>query len=167
MKRLGVNIDHVATLREARGTAYPSPLKAAEMALQAGADGITVHLREDRRHIQDEDVVALVKRDLRLNLEMALTDEMITLASQWRPSACCLVPEKRQELTTEGGLQVAGAVDRIKPACVQLTQAGIEVSLFIDPNVEQSKPPHACAVPVIELHTGAYAERQVLGKTSY
>jgi len=156
---LGVNIDHVATLRQARGTAYPEPLQAALVAEQAGADGITAHLREDRRHIQDRDI-QLLKSMLhtRLNLEMAVTDEMIDIACQTRPFACCLVPEKRQELTTEGGLDVAGDLNRMKAACSQLNNAEIEVSFFIDPEVDQIDAAFEAGAPVIELHTGRYAD---------
>ena len=156
---LGVNIDHVATLREARGTAYPEPVQAALMAEQAGADGITVHLREDRRHIRDRDVELLQQTILtRLNLEMAATEEMVGIATRLRPAHCCLVPEKREELTTEGGLDVAGQADEIRRACEQLGEAGIQVSLFIDADPEQIQAARACGAPAIELHTGAYAD---------
>lgn len=156
---LGVNIDHVATLRQARGTRYPEPLQAALIAEQAGADGITAHLREDRRHIQDRDI-QLLKQLLhtRLNLEMAVTDEMIGIAKQTRPHACCLVPEKRAELTTEGGLDVAGSLGRIRDACAELSGADIEVSLFIDPDERQIDAALAAGAPVVELHTGSYAD---------
>ncbi len=156
---LGVNIDHVATLRQARGTTYPEPIQAALIAEQAGADGITAHLREDRRHIQDRDIVLL--KDMihsRLNLEMAVTDEMIGIAQQVKPFACCLVPEKREELTTEGGLDVTSQAERMKKACSDLAEAGIEVSLFIDPEEKQIDAAVAAGAPVIELHTGAYAD---------
>lgn len=156
---LGVNIDHVATLRQARGTRYPEPLQAALAAEQAGADGITAHLREDRRHIQDRDIFLL--KDLlhtRLNLEMAVTDEMLAIATRVKPHACCLVPEKREELTTEGGLDVAGNLPRMVSVCRQLADAGIEVSLFIDPDFRQIDAAIAAGAPVVELHTGAYAE---------
>lgn len=155
---LGVNIDHVATLRQARGTRYPEPLQAALVAEQAGADGITAHLREDRRHIQDHDI-QLLKQLLhtRLNLEMAVTDEMIAIAKQTRPHACCLVPEKRAELTTEGGLDVAASLGRIREACSELSSVGIEVSLFIDPDERQIDAALAAGAPVVELHTGSYA----------
>jgi len=156
---LGVNIDHVATLRQARGTRYPEPLQAALTAEQAGADGITAHLREDRRHIQDRDIFLL--KDMlhtRLNLEMAVTDEMLAIATRVKPHACCLVPEKREELTTEGGLDVAGNLPRMVSVCRQLADAGIEVSLFIDPDLRQIDAAVAAGAPVIELHTGAYAE---------
>ncbi|MFZ2452793.1 MAG: pyridoxine 5'-phosphate synthase [Methylovulum miyakonense] len=156
---LGVNIDHVATLRQARGTRYPDPLQAALVAEQAGADGITAHLREDRRHIQDRDIYLL--KDMlhtRLNLEMAVTDEMLAIASQVKPYACCLVPEKRTELTTEGGLDVAGNLPHLKKACGILADAGVEVSLFIDPDYAQIDAAIAAGAPVIELHTGSYAD---------
>ena len=156
---LGVNIDHVATLRQARGTLYPEPIQAALVAEQAGADGITAHLREDRRHIQDRDIYLL--KDLlhtRLNLEMAVTDEMLCIAVKVRPFTCFLVPEKREELTTEGGLDVAGNLPRLQQACEQLATAGIEVSLFIDPDEAQIDAAIKAGAPVIELHTGCYAE---------
>lgn len=156
---LGLNIDHVATLRQARGTAYPDPVHAALLAEQAGADSITLHLREDRRHIQDRDVLLL--RDLlqtRMNLEMAVTDEMIEFACLVKPHDCCLVPERREELTTEGGLDVAGQVERIHAACDRLRSAGIRVSLFIDADPRQIDAAVACEAPVIELHTGHYAD---------
>ncbi len=156
---LGVNIDHVATLRQARGTRYPDPIQAALVAEQAGADGITAHLREDRRHIQDQDIF-LLKEMLhsRLNLEMAVTDEMIAIARKVKPFACCLVPEKRAELTTEGGLEVAAQSERMKKACDDLKDADIEVSLFIDPCEQQIDAAVLAGAPVIELHTGAYAD---------
>ncbi len=156
---LGVNIDHVATLRQARGTMYPEPVEAALLAEKAGADGITAHLREDRRHIQDRDIRLL--RDMihsRLNLEMAVTDEMVAIACRVRPDACCLVPEKREELTTEGGLDVLGHFDKVKAACQRLAEAGIEVSLFIDPDPDQIEAAYRVGAPVIELHTGHYAD---------
>ncbi|WP_026470055.1 pyridoxine 5'-phosphate synthase [Alkanindiges illinoisensis] len=156
---LGVNIDHVATLRKARGTIYPDPVKAALLCEEAGADGITLHLREDRRHIQDNDVVRM--RPLlktRMNLEIAVTDFMLDFACQIRPQHVCLVPEKREELTTEGGLDVAGQIQKIKAATRKLTQAGCEVSLFIDPEPRQIDAAIECGAPTIELHTGAYAE---------
>ncbi len=156
---LGVNIDHIATLRQVRGTPYPEPVEAALLAEKAGADGITAHLREDRRHIQDRDLRLLREMiHTRLNMEMAVTDEMITIASQIRPDACCLVPEKREELTTEGGLDVRGQFDRVKTACAALAGVGIEVSLFIDPDPAQVEAAHKAGAPVIELHTGSYAE---------
>lgn len=156
---LGVNIDHVATLRQARGTRYPDTVLAAALAEEAGADGITVHLREDRRHIQDRDIYLL--RDTlqtRMNFEMAVTDEMIGIACDVKPAHCCLVPEKREELTTEGGLDVIGQLDKIRRAVQTLNEQGIEVSLFIDPDVKQIDAVVEAGAPVIELHTGAYAE---------
>jgi pyridoxine 5-phosphate synthase len=155
---LGVNIDHVATLRQARGGSSPDPLHAALLAEQAGADSITLHLREDRRHIQDRDVFAM--RDAlqtRMNLEMAATDEMLAIARKLCPADVCLVPERRQEVTTEGGLDVASQVSRIRDACQQLAAAGIRTSLFIDPDESQVDAAIAAGAPLIELHTGAYA----------
>jgi pyridoxine 5-phosphate synthase len=158
---LGVNIDHVATLRQARGTRYPDPVQAALMAEQAGADGITAHLREDRRHIQDRDIFRLKEMlHTRLNLEMAVTDAMIAIAMQVKPHACCLVPERREELTTEGGLDVAGAEDKMRDACLALAEAGVEVSLFIDPEIRQIDAALKAGAPVIELHTGRYADAE-------
>jgi pyridoxine 5-phosphate synthase len=158
---LGVNIDHVATLREARGTRYPDPVAAAMIALEAGADSITVHLREDRRHIQDADVVKLASApDLRLNLEMAAIPEMISIAAEIKPSDCCLVPEKRAELTTEGGLDVIGQVTALTAACQTLQAAGIRVSLFVDPDPEQLDAAKQTGAEVIEIHTGAYADAE-------
>ncbi len=155
---LGVNIDHVATLRQARGTLYPDILHAAAEAERGGADAITVHLREDRRHIQDRDVELLVERvQTRINLEMAVTDEMVEIAVRLRPADCCLVPERREELTTEGGLDVAADPERIADACRRLARAGIRVSLFIDPEVAQLEAAAGCSAGVVELHTGAYA----------
>lgn len=158
---LGVNIDHVATLREVRGTTYPRPAEAAFIAEQSGADSITVHLREDRRHIQDSDLEA-IKAVMRthMNLEMAVTDEMLDIAAKVQPSDCCLVPEKRQELTTEGGLDVKGQQDKIKAACEQLTENKIRTSLFIDPDYEQLDAAAAVGAPVVELHTGRYADTE-------
>jgi len=156
---LGVNIDHVATLRQQRGTAYPDPVYAALVAEQAGADNITLHLREDRRHIQERDVRAL--RGLlttRMNLEMAATEPMLALACEIRPADCCLVPERRAELTTEGGLDVRGAAASIGAACERLRAAGVRVALFIDPEPEQIDAAAACGASVVELHTGEYAE---------
>jgi pyridoxine 5-phosphate synthase len=156
---LGVNIDHVATIRQARGASYPSVLEAARIAEDAGADAITVHLREDRRHIQDDEVVALCKQvRTRVNLEMAVTDEMLAIAELNRPADVCLVPEKREELTTEGGLDVVSHFEAVRNACQRLDEAGIRVSLFIDPDIEQLDAASACGAPVVELHTGSYAE---------
>lgn len=158
---LGVNVDHVATLRQARGTRYPDPVQAAIDAEEAGADGITVHLREDRRHIQERDILVLMETlQTRMNLEMAVTDEMIAFAEKIRPAHCCLVPEKRQELTTEGGLDVVGNFQRVKSACERLAAAGIEVSLFIDADPAQIDAAVNCGAPVIEIHTGAYADAE-------
>ena len=156
---LGVNVDHIATVRQARGTLYPQVIHAAFVAEQAGARGITAHLREDRRHIQDRDIALL--RELlktRLNLEMAVTDEMVAIAERTRPAACCLVPEKREELTTEGGLDVAGNLNKVRDATKTLTAAGIEVSLFIDADPRQIEAAVEAGAPVIELHTGHYAD---------
>lgn len=156
---LGVNIDHVATLRQARGTTYPQPREAVVIAEQSGADSITVHLREDRRHIQDADLPAIQEvMRTHMNLECALTGEMLGIAVATAPRDCCLVPEKREELTTEGGLDVAGQKDRVAAACKQLGDAGIRVSLFIDPDKEQLDAAAEVGAPVVELHTGAYAE---------
>ncbi|KXI27385.1 pyridoxine 5'-phosphate synthase [Paraglaciecola hydrolytica] len=156
---LGVNIDHIATLRNARGTSYPDPVHAAEVAERAGADGITVHLREDRRHITDRDVNILKQTiQTRMNLEMAVTEEMLLIAVQTRPTYCCLVPEKRQELTTEGGLNVVANKVSIQSACARLAAAGILVSLFIDADKNQIDAAVACGAPFIEIHTGQYAE---------
>ena len=156
---LGVNIDHVATIRQARGVDYPSVLEAARLAEDAGADAITVHLREDRRHIQDDEVEALCKQvRTRVNLEMAVTDEMLAIAELNRPADVCLVPEKREELTTEGGLDVVAHFNSVKNACQRLGEAGIRVSLFIDPEAEQLDAAVACGAPVVELHTGSYAD---------
>ena len=156
---LGVNIDHVATLRQARRARAPDPVHAALAAEAAGADGITLHLREDRRHIQDRDVRALRPLLLtRMNLEMAVTDEMLAIAVEVRPADCCLVPEKRTELTTEGGLDVAGQAARMRAAAARLAAAGIRVALFIDPEPAQIEAAAASGAPAIELHTGAYAE---------
>lgn len=156
---LGVNVDHIATIREARGTHYPQVFQAALLAEQAGADGITIHLREDRRHIQDRDV-ELVKENInsRLNLEMAVTDEMIVIAKKINPEFVCLVPEKRQELTTEGGLDVVSHFDNIKRACNELGERGIKVSLFIDADEKQIEAAQKVAAPYIEIHTGHYAD---------
>jgi len=158
---LGVNIDHVATLRQARRARYPDPLYAALQAEQAGADSITLHLREDRRHIQDRDVHVLREAlQTRMNLEMAVTEEMVGIAVEVRPQDCCLVPESRQEITTEGGLDVAGQSARIGAAVRTLGDAGIRVSLFIDPDAAQIDAAVRVGAPVIELHTGTYAEAE-------
>ncbi|OTA19400.1 pyridoxine 5'-phosphate synthase [Xenorhabdus beddingii] len=156
---LGINIDHIATLRNARGTQYPDPVQAAFIAEQAGADGITIHLREDRRHITDRDVQLLEKTiQTRMNLEMAVTDEMIGIATQIKPMFCCLVPEKRQEVTTEGGLDVYGQKEPIAEAVKILSEAGILVSLFIDADHQQIDAAVEVGAPFIEIHTGAYAD---------
>jgi pyridoxine 5-phosphate synthase len=156
---LGVNVDHIATLRQARGTRYPDPVYAALQAEEAGADGITLHLREDRRHIQDRDVFALNDMlNTRMNLEMAVTEEMIAIGEKIKPAAVCLVPEKREELTTEGGLDVVANEANIKSACDRLGAVGSEVSLFIDANEQQIQAAKRCGAPVIEIHTGHYAD---------
>ena len=156
---LGVNIDHIATLRQARGSRYPDPVHAAAVAEHAGADGITVHLREDRRHIQDRDIRLLAETlQTRMNLEMAVTEEMLQIAEHIRPACCCLVPEKRQELTTEGGLDVAAQLEKITLAVRRLTEAGIQVSLFIDADERQIDAALATGAPCIEIHTGHYAD---------
>jgi pyridoxine 5-phosphate synthase len=156
---LGINIDHVATLRQVRRATFPDPLLAALVAEQSGADSITLHLREDRRHIQDHDVRRMrAALQTRMNLEMAATDAMIAIAREVRPQDCCLVPEKREELTTEGGLDVAGQKARLAECCKALAAEGIRVSLFIDPDTEQLEASAAVGAPVVELHTGAYAE---------
>lgn len=155
---LGVNIDHVATLRQARGTRYPDPVYAALQVEQAGADSITLHLREDRRHIQDRDVYALKEKMLtRMNLEMAVTDEMVAIACDVKPDDCCLVPEKREELTTEGGLDVIRYETEIAQACEKLASANIKVSLFIDADLKQIDAAKRVGAPVVEIHTGHYA----------
>jgi pyridoxine 5-phosphate synthase len=157
--RLGVNIDHVATLRQVRRANYPDPLLAALIAEQAGADSITLHLREDRRHIQDHDVRRLREAlQTRMNLEMAATEAMITLARELAPQDVCLVPERREEVTTEGGLDVAGQVSSLRDCCLRLTAAGSRVSMFIDPDPAQLEAAVSARAPVVELHTGAYAE---------
>lgn len=165
---LGVNVDHVATLRQARGTRFPDPVQAAMVAEEAGADSITIHPREDRRHIQDRDVL-LMRQTLntRMNLEMAVTDAMLAFAETVRPECVCLVPEKREELTTEGGLDVAGNEDRVARACERLAKIGAEVSLFIDPDPEQIDAAVRCGAPVIELHTGEYAEADTAAEQSH
>jgi pyridoxine 5-phosphate synthase len=156
--RLGVNVDHVATVRNARGGAHPDPVAAAEAAIRAGADGITAHLREDRRHIRDDDIRRLRALAAPLNMEMAATPEMVRIACEVRPHACCLVPERRQEITTEGGLNVARQAEPLRPVVAALTAAGIRVSLFIDPDTAQLQAAAAIGAPVVELHTGAYAD---------
>jgi pyridoxine 5-phosphate synthase len=159
--KLGVNIDHVATLRQARGTRYPDPVQAALEAEQAGADAITLHLREDRRHIQDQDVEMLRRLiQTRMNLEMAVADDIVAFACRIRPHECCLVPERRQELTTEGGLDVVGGFEKISAACVRLADAGIRVSLFVDAEPDQIEAAARTGAPVIEIHTGRYAETE-------
>lgn len=157
-QRLGVNIDHVATIRNARGGSHPDPVEAAVLALKAGADGITAHLREDRRHIRDEDLARL-HATIRgpLNMEMAATEEMVALACSLRPHACCIVPERREEVTTEGGLDVAGQAEALAPMIHRLTEKRIRVSLFVDPDPEQIAAAAAVGAAVVELHTGAYA----------
>lgn len=160
--RLGVNIDHVATLRNARGGAYPDPLRAAEMALAAGADGITAHLREDRRHIRDADIrelaALLTRRGAPLNFEMAASEEMEAIALELRPHAACIVPERREEVTTEGGLDVVGGFDRIRTLSGRLSGAGVRVSLFVDPAIDQLDAAREAGAAVVELHTGAYCD---------
>ncbi|MGB3726290.1 MAG: pyridoxine 5'-phosphate synthase [Glaciecola sp.] len=156
---LGVNIDHIATIRNARGTDYPNPVHAADIAERAGADGITIHLREDRRHIMDKDVYTLKNTlNTRMNLEMAVTDEMLAIAAKVLPEFCCLVPEKREELTTEGGLDVAGNLAKITDACTQLHEQGTFASLFIDADQAQIEAALEAGAPYIEIHTGQYAE---------
>jgi pyridoxine 5-phosphate synthase len=156
---LGVNIDHVATLRQARGTRYPEPIQAALVAEQAGADSITLHLREDRRHIQDRDVEQLIHiLQSRMNLEMAATAEMLAIATRIRPADCCLVPERREELTTEGGLDAAAAIPYLRDYCRQLRDAGVRVSLFVDADPRQLEAAAEIGAPVVEIHTGHYAD---------
>jgi pyridoxine 5-phosphate synthase len=156
--KLGVNIDHIATIRQARHTPYPDLLEAVDVIEAAGADGITLHLREDRRHIQDDDVLA-VREALRtrMNLEMAATEEMIALAERVRPEECCIVPERRQELTTEGGLDAVAHAPRLREACARLKAAGVRASLFIEPEARQLEAAREVGAPVVELHTGTYA----------
>jgi pyridoxine 5-phosphate synthase len=164
--RLGVNIDHVATLRNSRGGSVPDPLRAALLAIEAGADGITAHLREDRRHIRDDDMKKLKAEISKpLNFEMAATDEMVAIALDTRPHATCLVPEKRSERTTEGGLEVVGAHDRLKPITAELNRAGIRVSLFIEPAVDTLEAARSIGAPVVELHTGAWCDAREHGET--
>jgi pyridoxine 5-phosphate synthase len=157
--RLGVNIDHVATVRNARGGAYPDPVRAAALAAEAGADGITAHLREDRRHITDDDIARLSDTlTTPLNLEMAATEEMLAIALRHRPHAACIVPEKREERTTEGGIDAAGQFDRLRPMVAALREAGTRVSLFIEPDARQIDAALRLGAPVVELHTGRYCE---------
>lgn len=157
--RLGVNIDHVATIRNARGNDHPDPVRAAKLAAEAGADGITAHLREDRRHIRDEDIARLMAEiGLPLNLEMAATPEMLAIALKHRPHACCIVPERREEVTTEGGLDAAGLHNHLKPIVDRLSDAGIRVSLFINADKRQLEAACSLGAPVVELHTGAYCD---------
>ncbi len=159
--RLGVNIDHVATVRNARGGAFPDPVRAAILAEQAGADGITAHLREDRRHISDDDIARLTATiKIPINLEMAATDEMLAIALKAKPHAVCIVPEKREERTTEGGIDVLGQFARLQPIVAQLVAAGIRVSMFIEPDRKQLDASRSLGAPVVELHTGAYANAQ-------
>ncbi len=161
MIKLGVNVDHVATVRQARGCRYPDPVTAADCAERAGADGITVHLREDRRHIQERDVRLLLDTvQTKVNLEMATTEAMVELARNWKPTDCCLVPERREELTTEGGLDVLGHQQRIADVVAALSEAGILVSLFINPDLAQIEAAAAAGAPVVELHTGRYADAE-------
>jgi pyridoxine 5-phosphate synthase len=158
---LGVNVDHVATIRQSRGTVYPDPVQAAAVAEMAGADGITIHLREDRRHIQERDVRILSQTlATRMNLEMALTQEMLNFALEIAPACCCIVPERREELTTEGGLDVLGKQQAIADACSHLSSVGVQVSLFIDPEPEQIRAAKDVGAPTIELHTGRYADAE-------
>ncbi len=162
--RLGINIDHVATLRNARGGFHPDPLRAAELAVEAGADNVTAHLREDRRHIRDEDIARLTAAKLApLNLEMAVTPEMLAIALAARPHATCLVPERRQEITTEGGLDVASQVATLSPFVAELRRAGIQVSLFIDPELEQIEASRKVGADAVELHTGTYCNAAAEG----
>ena len=157
--RLGVNVDHVATIRQARGTPYPDPVQAGLASARAGADSITIHLREDRRHIQEHDVTRMLKSSpVPVNLEMAVTPSMLRLACRAKPTFCCLVPERRQELTTEGGLDVAGQRKAVAAACLQLERAGIEVALFVDPDPRQLAAAWDTSAPALEIHTGTYAD---------
>jgi pyridoxine 5-phosphate synthase len=157
--RLGVNVDHVATIRQARGTPYPDPVQAGLLAAHAGADSITIHLREDRRHIQEHDVERMLQQSpVPVNLEMAVTEPMLRLACAAKPAYCCLVPERRRELTTEGGLDVAGGLAAIRKACARLERAGIAVALFIDPDRRQLAAARETGAPHVEIHTGTYAD---------
>ena len=163
--RLGVNIDHVATIRNARGGEHPDPVKAALLAVKAGADGITAHLREDRRHIRDEDIATLMAAlTVPLNLEMAATQEMLGIALKHRPHAACIVPEKREERTTEGGLNAAGQIEMLRPIVTALSEAGIRVSLFIEPDPAQIEAAMRLGAPVVEFHTGRYAHLSGAGR---
>jgi len=165
---LGVNIDHVATLRQARGTRYPDPVQAALVAEEAGADGITLHLREDRRHIQERDLRLMAQvLQTRMNFECAVTEEMLRFAEEIRPAHVCLVPEKREELTTEGGLDVIGQFDKVQAACQRLGKLGIDVSLFIDADAAQIDASVRAGAPTIEIHTGAYADAENPEKVAY
>jgi len=165
--RLGINIDHIATLRNARGGRHPDPLRAAKLAVEAGADNITAHLREDRRHIRDEDIARLTAAKLApLNLEMAVTPEMLAIALKTRPHACCLVPERRQEITTEGGLDVASQVATLAPFVARLRRAGIQVSLFIDPELKQIEASRKAGADAVELHTGTYCNAATEGDSA-
>lgn len=165
---LGVNIDHVATLRQARGTRYPDPVQAAIVAEEAGADGITLHLREDRRHIQERDVLLIADvLQTRMNFEMAVTEEMLGFAEKLKPHHVCLVPEKREELTTEGGLDVAGQFEKVAAACQRLGKLGIDVSLFIDADERQIDAAIKAGAPTIEIHTGAYADAETLEQADH
>ena len=161
--RLGVNIDHVATIRNARGGPHPDPVRAAKVAMAAWADGITAHLREDRRHVNDEDLGSLLREKLPLNLEMAATEEMLAIALLARPHACCIVPERREERTTEGGLDAAGTHNRLGPMVATLKKAGIAVTLFIEADRRQFEAARSLDVPVVELHTGAYHDAGLAG----
>lgn len=164
-QRLGVNVDHVATVRNARGTDYPDPVRAARLAAEAGADGITAHLREDRRHIVDDDMARLkAEVALPLNMEMAATAEMLEIALRIAPHAACIVPERREELTTEGGLDAVGAHDQLLPIVRQLSDAGIRVSLFVDPDPAQLDAAVSLGAPVVELHTGTYCDVEEAGR---
>lgn len=165
--RLGVNIDHVATIRNARGGVYPDPIRAALVAQEAGADGITAHLREDRRHIIDEDIAHLIGAiALPLNMEMAATEEMVEIALRHRPHAACIVPERREEVTTEGGLNAAGLHNNLKPLVTRLKDVGIRVSLFIEPDPRQIEAALSLGAPVVELHTGKYAHSEGEDRTA-
>jgi pyridoxine 5-phosphate synthase len=164
--RLGVNIDHVATVRNARGGALPDPVRAAELAIESGADGITAHLREDRRHIHDDDMARLKASISKpLNFEMAATEQMLDIGLRIKPHACCLVPEKRTERTTEGGLDVVGGHNHLKPFVAELTRAGIRVSMFIEPSSEALEASASTGAPVVELHTGAWCDALARGET--